>query len=98
MKYGSPSSRRLFTSTLQTALSKPEFDLLAHLPLDLTRSNDVQRTLGLTQLFGGLMLLNEIGLLKDIIPEKVITVLNRTVKGPIKLVPLIANVSESLFG
>ena len=71
MKYGSPSTRKSFTVTLQTTLSKPEFDLLTHLPLDLTRSNDVQRTLGLVQLFGGLMLLNEIGLLKDIVPEKV---------------------------
>ena len=71
MKYGSPSTRKSFTVTLQTTLSKPEFDLLAHLPLDLKRSNDVQRTLGLIQLFGGLMLLNEIGFLKDIVPEKV---------------------------
>ncbi|XP_066926586.1 DNA-dependent protein kinase catalytic subunit-like [Clytia hemisphaerica] len=70
MKFGPLEVKKQFTDALKLLLKQPEFDLLTYLPLDLTHSIDVCRTLDLGHLLSGLMFLSGLNVLNDLIPTQ----------------------------
>ena len=71
MKFGTTSAHDLHKETIKSILNEPDYDLLAYLPLDLTRAANLNTAHDLIQLLSGIMLLYRLKLLKDVIPTQV---------------------------
>jgi hypothetical protein len=71
MKFGTISVKNMYKETIKSILDEQEYDLLAYLPLDLSRTTNLSATHDLIQLLSGMMLLHRLKLLKDVIPSQV---------------------------